>query len=135
LSDISVLGLREHYERVKSNVILTGYIDKVSIAEKYAETDLLMFPSLIETMGLPLVEAAALGLPILSLKEKYSEEALLGYDNVEFLGTQDPSLWAMKCRAILTSKPKKGTFRNTSFREVDPWGKILDLVKQTINNY
>jgi len=39
-----------------------------------------LFPSYIETFGLPLIEAAAFGLPIGVANEAYAHEVLKGYN-------------------------------------------------------
>lgn len=53
------------------------------------ERSVLVFPSLIETVGLPLIEAASCGAPILAADLPYAREALDGYDNVRFFAPEN----------------------------------------------
>lgn len=49
----------------------------------------LVFPSLIESWGLPLQEASSIGLDIIVLDKPYSRNTLYGYKNVSFKVTVD----------------------------------------------
>ncbi len=60
----------------------------------YAVSAALLFPSLVETVGLPLVEASRLGLPILCTDADYSREILVGYEGVTFVKPNTAGAWA-----------------------------------------
>ena len=49
-----------------NNVFLPGYVDELSLACLYANAQFLVMPSLYEGFGLPLVEAMAHGVPVLT---------------------------------------------------------------------
>lgn len=49
--------------RFVSDIILAGYIEQNQLAHFYRESDLCVFPSEIEGVGLPLIEAMACGIP------------------------------------------------------------------------
>jgi len=49
-----------------NNVLLLGYVDELSLACLYANARFLVMPSLYEGFGLPLVEAMAHGVPVLT---------------------------------------------------------------------
>ena len=51
---------------VASHITFTGAIPYVEVARFYAESDIFVFPSLAESFGHPLVEAMAMGLPIVA---------------------------------------------------------------------
>jgi len=48
---------------VVSDIILTGYIEQSQLANFYRESDFCVFPSEIEGVGLPAIEAMACGIP------------------------------------------------------------------------
>lgn len=54
------LGLAKEYG-VEGRVICTGYVPKQDLIELYNTTDILIFPSLYEGFGLPVIEAMACG--------------------------------------------------------------------------
>lgn len=67
---------------VEGRVICTGYIPKEDLIEMYNVTDLLIFPSLYEGFGLPVIEAMACGTRVItsntsSLKEIAEGHAIL----------------------------------------------------------
>lgn len=65
-----------------------------TICELYRTCDALLFPSYIETFGLPLLEAAMTGMPIIAADLPYAREALSGYEGVKFVPYNDPQAWA-----------------------------------------
>lgn len=54
----------------------------------------MLFPSRIETIGLPLIEASYSGCFILAADLPYSKEVLRGYRRVRFVCATDPQRWA-----------------------------------------
>lgn len=70
-----------------------GSIPFDKVISYYVSADALVFPSYIETFGLPLIEAAYCGLPILAADLPYSREVLEGYNGVEFIDYKDHKLW------------------------------------------
>lgn len=65
------------------------------ICEYYRSCDALLFPSYIETFGLPLLEAAMTGMPIIAADLPYSREVLDGYEGVTFVPYDDSQAWAV----------------------------------------
>jgi len=51
--------------RMEEDVIFTGYVEREDLPCLYSLADLLVFPSLYEGFGLPVLEAMACGLPVL----------------------------------------------------------------------
>jgi glycosyltransferase involved in cell wall biosynthesis len=64
------------------------------IIQLYQDVDIVVFPSTIETIGLPLIEAAMLGKKILAADMPYAREVLARYEGVEFIPVGAPLLWA-----------------------------------------
>ena len=67
---------------LKQDVICTGYVDEVDKAAIYQQADLFVFPSLYEGFGMPVLEAMAAGVPVVtsnvsSLPEVAGDAALL----------------------------------------------------------
>lgn len=64
------------------------------ICQFYHTCDALLFPSYIETFGLPLLEAAMTGMPIITADLPYAREVLRGYEGVKYVTFDDPEAWA-----------------------------------------
>jgi len=60
----------------------------------YGESAALVFPSRVETIGLPLVEAMGLGIPVLCADQEYAREILSGYEGVRYVSIDDAQEWA-----------------------------------------
>ena len=65
-----------------------------NICKLYYTCDALLFPSYIETFGLPLLEAATTGMPIIAADLPYAREVLDGYEGVTYVQYNDPQAWA-----------------------------------------
>lgn len=79
-------GLKEIIKdlNITNNVIFLGFLTKEKVFEHYGSSTALVFPSLIETLGLPLLEAGIVNLPILVSDLPYSRELLKDYENKIF---------------------------------------------------
>ncbi|MBD5216021.1 MAG: glycosyltransferase family 4 protein [Bacteroidales bacterium] len=90
-------------ERIK----LIGMQSYERICELYRTYDALLFPSYIETFGLPLLEAAMTGLPILASDLPYAREVLAGYEGVTFIPYNNAEAWAKAINSIEKGKRYK----------------------------
>lgn len=86
---------------LSTNVKLIGRIDPESIKNKYLQANCILFPSYIETFGLPLIEAAELNLPIIASNLDYAKEVLKGYNKVYYADYKNPIEWANKMEKML----------------------------------
>lgn len=74
-----------NYDTLGNDIILTGYLGEHKVAKLYSGALLLVFPTLHETFGMPLVEAMACGCPVVSsnctaVPEVAGDAALLADD-------------------------------------------------------
>ena len=72
---------------------LIGYLTRKEMAILYAQTDVLIFPSFLETWGLPLSEFSIYRRPVLVSEFPYAHETLDGCVNVTFLPFDNPINW------------------------------------------
>ena len=70
-------------EKNKLPIIFTGYLTKKEMNDYYSKS-VLIFPSYIETIGLPLLESRNVGCPIIVSDCGYSREILSEYENVTY---------------------------------------------------
>lgn len=108
-------------------VLLEGGVPYDVLLEKYAACKALLFPSRMETLGLPLLEAASLGLPVLAPELAYAHNVLDGYAGVQFLPLEDPALWAESI-ASLAARPLQ-RFPYDKVRE-SSWPEFFRIVAE-----
>ncbi|MBU8854009.1 glycosyltransferase [Bacillus sp. FJAT-26377] len=78
---------------VLDNLKFVGKLDKVEMINMYQSSNAILFPSYIETFGLPLIEAAALGKTIYCSEETYAQEVIGEYEGVRFINPFIPRDW------------------------------------------
>lgn len=89
--------LIEEYE-LKNIIKLIGEIPYEKVLEYYKTSDLLVFPSYLETFGLPLLESQEFDLNILAIDLEYSREAIGDYKKINFVIENDRNEWKEKIR-------------------------------------
>lgn len=77
------LTLEKNDNRFDENIEFCGYMSKEQVNENYKKSALL-FPSYIESFGLPLLEARTYGCPVIASDCSFSREILNGYDRAQF---------------------------------------------------
>ncbi len=124
----------EYYkEMVKSrnidNVVFTGYIDNKFLPEIYYYSDVFAFPSKFDTQGLVVLEAMAMGLPVIAPKEsapaEFIEEGKNGYlfnDNKDLT------------EKILLTLKNREKFRKKAIAKARKYG-LKKMVKELLNLY
>lgn len=71
-SQTRVLSLLSAYKsNFKIEVVNVGVLDRDSVLDLYTQSAALIFPSLVESFGLPLLEAKSLGIPIIASELDY----------------------------------------------------------------
>ena len=88
-------------------MISTGVIPFEYVCAMYRQCDALVFPSYIETFGLPLLEAALVGMPIIAADLPYAHEVLDGYEGVKFVPYDQPQMWKDAIQALEKGKRYK----------------------------
>lgn len=92
----------------------------------YEEADALLFPSYIETYGLPLIEAASTGMPVLVADLPYAREVLEGYEGAVFIDYADPQAWAEEI-----DKLKKGVrYPPLKMSQKQSWPKLFQIINK-----
>lgn len=98
-------------EKLEKNIIFLGNLKYNTVINYYKKVDLMIFPSIIESFPLPLIEAATLGVPILAANEIYSK-FLKDYEKISYCELQKDLLsWIENFYGILDKKNKKGNFK------------------------
>lgn len=78
-----------------------GFLNKEELFQLYEEADALVFPSKIETWGLPITEFASYHKPMLLADLPYTHETSSGCSQVCFFNPEDASLLADKMQCLI----------------------------------
>lgn len=91
--------------RVEGAVRRLGRIPKAELSALYEAATALVFPSVHEGFGLPLIEAMAHATPVVAAKASAIPEVVDGYG--ELLEPHDPDLWATTLGDLLTDATRQ----------------------------
>ena len=94
-----------------------GVISRQRVCELYGESDCLVFPSKLETWGLPLTEFKATGKPILVADLPYAHETIGSYDQVVFFDALDSVELADQMERAIRGTLKWKTAHGTTINE------------------
>lgn len=103
-----------------------GSIPFEKVISYYVSSDALLFPSYIETFGLPLIEAAFCGLPIIASDLPYSREVLNGYNGVEYIDYNNPKLWA----DAISKLEKNKKYLPFQLPQKASWKEMFDIIEK-----
>lgn len=111
------LTLSRNEIKVKDDrIILLGKIPREKVFDIYSKANLI-FPSSIETLGLPLLEAQCFMGPILALETEFSKEALADYPYKYFFKHDDPNNLCYLIEKISTSSIEFNTDKIVDIKE------------------
>ena len=94
------------YSKYKTiaSINFIGLKKKDQIIDEFNDASIVVFPSKLETWGLPISEAKDLNKPLLISDLHYARETVGNYDMVSFLSPDDPQQWADCFDMILRKK-------------------------------
>jgi len=116
---------------VSEQIEWVGYLTKEQMLKEYLNADLVLFPSKLETFGLPLIEAAALGKHILVLDKPYAHDVLQNYSGVIFI-QDNAEIWASKIVDFYSKNRKMVKPLNRT--ETNGWSRFVELVISLSNS-
>lgn len=117
--DFPELNRRIFLYELQDQFVMDGKMSHEKLLQLYKACQGLLFPSTIETLGLPLLEAAAFGLPIVVSDLNYAHEVLGEYEGATFVQPLDYQQWADEI-AHICLKPKSYSIlaeRNSSWND------------------
>ena len=115
--------------RVDEQIKYEGKIPYERVLSFYKSCDLMLFPSYIETFGLPLIEAASFGMPILAAEADYAREVMGDYEGVKFLDHKDAKIWAENIIDLYNKRIKYAPY---NIHYETSWKDFFKLIEKLI---
>lgn len=118
--------LRKRFGGLRS-IDWIGRRDRDEIFKQYSEVDCLIFPSRVETWGLPISEAKSANLPMLLVDLPYAHETVGNWDRVAFFHPNDPNVLAQQMASFASGEFvfTRTTARRAEEPTVDGWKDLL----------
>lgn len=112
------------------NIRFIGPQSRESIFQLYKESDCLIFPSMLETWGLPLTEFKKFSKPLLAADLPYAHETVGEYAQVKYFDPGSPALLAMLMRQIAENRLQfdKNPVPIPEKPYVEGWGALFDML-------
>ena len=123
-TDMPVLWKKINTYGLQEQFVWEGYMMHGDLLSLYKSSQGLLFPSIIETLGLPLLEATVFGLPIIAADLDYAHEVLKGYSGVSFIKEKDYQSWADEIASLCENQLR---FLPLPYME-SQWPKFFELI-------
>lgn len=114
---------------LQDNIIFNGVKPYNEMLALYKAADALLFPSYIESFGLPLIEAASAGLPIIVSDLPYAKDVIGDYEGSVFVEYNNIMMWSDAIRRICTCRKNKYPFLRDGKSQ---WDTFFLLINQLI---
>jgi len=115
--------------KLNDAIKLEGKLLYDKILSFYKSCDLMVFPSYLETFGLPLIEAASFGLPILVSDLSFLREVIGGYEGALFLDYNDYQAWG---DSIIECYKKRSRFKPYVLNYSNNWEHFFKLIDKLL---
>lgn len=113
-------------------VTCLGHLPPELLSRAYAEATILVMPSLVETVGLPILEAMAAGLPVLAADRPYAHD--VAADAAYYFDPLSPEDFVQKASHLLQNAQLRqhlsaeGKRRTELLRRSRPYERMVDIV-------
>lgn len=121
-SRVKALGLEERIE-------FLGVLPYEDLVKEYEKSSAVVFPSYLETFGLPLAEAAVLGKLIICSDLPYTHDVLNGYQNVKYVHYDNPIAWSQELLKIVEAgEGFNFDSHKFEFKQSSSWNDFFKLI-------
>lgn len=117
---------------LEENIKCMGPIPYEDLLVLYRNSDVLLFPSKIETYGMPLVEASKFGLRIIASDLPYAKEVLEDYDNKILIDPNDYIAWAEAMKMVIQQKYVREI--KVPRCKKNSWQDFINIANEMIHN-
>ena len=108
----------------------TGKLTRKEVFSYYKSVNCLLFPSKIETWGLPISEAKSFNLPMLVANLPYAKETVGNYDKVSFFDQNNPNDLAQLITNFVseTIKFQGNSYKYDTQNQLNNWFEVFDFM-------
>lgn len=128
LTDFKIVLTLEKKHRKVFGCEFVGLLNKAEVFELYSNS-ILLFPSFIETVGLPLVEAMSVGALIFVADCEYSREILNGYKNSYFFDPFKPEQLAQLMERAIGGQIDLYHEEKSIINNEESWSLLLKILR------
>ncbi|NOW97015.1 glycosyltransferase [Mucilaginibacter sp. SG564] len=127
--DVNTSGIYQIIKQrgLEKYFLFTGHVSYDEAMAYYQKSKLILFPSYIETFGLPLIEAAFFGKKILASDLSFVSEVLHDYNGLQMITLTDEDAWA---KALLDNINHTTSFDSYLPDYETGWNDFFDLIKR-----
>lgn len=129
INDICVGVTIDKNNKLNNKIKFYGKMDHKDVM-RHLKKSTLLFPSYIETYGLPLVEARMLETIILAADTSFSHELLDGYDNAYFFDPFIPESLSRLMKKIRLGEISKKKITNEIPIHINSWKLVVDSLEK-----
>jgi glycosyltransferase involved in cell wall biosynthesis len=117
------------YKHLK-NIIFLGELSRLEVFDYYIKSDCLLFPSKLETWGLPLSEFKNFNKPILASNLPYAKETIGLYDKIKYFNHSNHKELASYMEDIINNTIVYDETRvhKYDFPYADNWQELFDKI-------
>lgn len=112
---------------VEDMIDFMGTVSHERLLQMYKSSVGLIFPSVIETLGLPLIEASAFGLPVVASDVRFAHEVIGSYEGASFIPPYDFKMWADTICRIVNDKPHYKPYVKGG---ESSWKKFFEIINE-----
>ncbi|WP_157924410.1 glycosyltransferase, partial [Escherichia coli] len=106
-------------------VKFTGNIPRYDVLNYIYNAKALLFPSRLETFGIPLIEAVKFNSNIIVSDLPYAHDVLDGYENVKYCNPDSPEDWSEAIKFAINLKENK---LNQGFELNSGWRELSSII-------
>lgn len=128
------------FDKLVSDYCLFDFIEYLGVMpyeelmNKYLNAKFILFPSYVETYGLPLAEAAYFGKRILCSDIAFAHDVLEGYSGSVFLDFNNANVWSDAISKSLAVKYTESfEINNSSLNKKTNWNDFFNLIEEKYN--
>ena len=125
---------RDLYKRIVKNrltdvFVFEGTMPFEQLLGYYKGCDALLYPSYIESFGLPLLEAAGAGIPIIAADLPYAHDVVGKYAGVHFAEIGNAETWGSLIKEVCDKRMRYNSFVSSFHGEWDKFFKLVNELK------